>query len=101
LTFLSIIMQITRAIFWDTHYESIHWDKNASYVVDRVLHYGTLNDWHQVLAYYGREKIKSIATHLRYLDKRVLNYCAAFFNTPKEQFRCYNTEPSVQQLWNS
>lgn len=94
-------MQLTRAIFWDTRYETINWEKNASYVIDRVLHYGTLKDWHQVLAYYGREKVKGIALQLRYMDKRVLSYCVAFFNTPKEQFRCYSIEPSVQQLWNS
>jgi hypothetical protein len=94
-------MQLTRAIFWDTRYETISWEKNASYVVDRVLHFGTLSDWHQVLAYYGREKVRDIVLKLRHLDKRVLAYCAAFFNTPKEQFRCYNTEPSVRQLWNS
>ena len=94
-------MQLTRAIFWDTNYESISWVKNATYVVDRVLHYGTLNDWHQVLAFYGREKVKIIALQLRYMDKRVLSYCAAFFKTPKEQFRCSSTEPSVQKLWNS
>lgn len=94
-------MQLTRAIFWDTHYETINWEKNASYVVDRVLHYGTLKDWHQVLTYYGREKVKSIVLQLRYMDKRVLSYCAAFFNISKEQFRCYSIEPSVQRLWNS
>jgi len=94
-------MQLTRAIFWDTNYESIDWGKNASYVVDRVLHFGKLSDWHQVLSFYGREKILKIALQLRYMDKRVLSYCAAFFNIPKEEFRCYNTEPSIQQLWSS
>ena len=94
-------MQLTLAIFWDTNYEAIDWEKNAPYVVDRVLHFGTLNDWHEVLGYYGRAKVKTIAIQLRYMDKRVLSYCAAFFNTPKEEFRCYSTEPSVQELWSS
>lgn len=94
-------MQLTHSIFWDTQYDSIHWEKNASYVVDRVLHYGTLRDWHEVLAYYGSDRVKDIALNMRNMDKRVLNYCSVFFNTPKEQFRCYNIEPFIQQLWNS
>lgn len=92
-------MQISKNIFWDVRFESIQWDKNSPFVVDRVLHYGTLKDWKQVLAYYGLEKVREIVTNLRYLDKRVLSYCSTFFNLPKEQFRCYNIEPSLKKQW--
>lgn len=92
-------MQLTRTIFWDTRYESIDWIQNAPYVIDRVLHYGTLNDWRQIVAFYGREKVKRIVLNLRYLDKRALSFCAAYFQTPKEQFRCFNTEPSIREQW--
>ena len=92
-------MQLSRNIFWDTKYDSINWDKNMPYVIDRVLHYGTLKDWKQVLAYYGREEVKKAILNMRYLDKQVLSYCSVYFNVPKEQFRCYNTEASLKKQW--
>ena len=93
-------MQLTRSIFWDTRYESIDWDKHAAYVIDKVLHYGTLGDWKNILAYYGRDKIKQVVLDLRYMDKRALSFCSVYFHTPKEQFRCFNTEPSIRKQWN-
>ena len=93
-------MQLTPAIFWDTRYADIDWVKNAAYVIDRVLHYGTWKDWKCILNFYGKEKIKTVVLNLRYMDKRVLSYCSVFFNVPKMQFRCYNTEPSLQGQWN-
>lgn len=92
-------MQLTRNIFWDTRYESIQWDKNGPYVIDRVLHYGTLKDWKKVLDYYGFQAVREVVKNLRHLDTRVLSYCSVFFNLPKEQFRCYNTEPSLKKHW--
>jgi hypothetical protein len=92
-------MELSRNIFWDTRYESIQWDKNGPYVIDRVLHYGTLKDWKQVLEYYGSPKVRRIVINLRHMDKRVLSYCSIFFNLPKDQFRCYNIEPSLKKQW--
>lgn len=94
------IMQLTRNIFWDAQYDSIDWDKHGPYVIDRVLHYGTLKDWKSVIAYYGMDKIRGVVQNLRYLDVRVLSYCSLFFNIPKEQFRCYNTDPLLKEQWN-
>ena len=93
-------MQLTPSIFWDTKYDGIDWDKNAPYVIDRVLHYGTLRDWREIQAYYGRQKIKQQVLNLRYMDKRVLAWCSVIFKTPKEKFRCFHTEPSLRPQWN-
>ena len=32
-------------------------------------------------------------------DYDSIDYKKILFNIPKEKFRCYNTEPSIQQLW--
>lgn len=86
-----MITQLTPTIFWDTNFANIDPDKNAPYVIDRVLHYGTWRDWQTIRTYYGLPKLKRVARNLRYMDKRVLSYCSVFFNLPKEKFRCYQT----------
>jgi hypothetical protein len=92
-------VELTKNIFWDTRYESINWDQHVTYVVDRVLHYGTIKDWKQVLSYYGINKVRDVSVKLRRMDKRTLSYCAVFFQIPKEDFRCYNTEPLLKAHW--
>ena len=91
---------LSKSLFWDIKYEDIDYEKHARFVIERVLTRGNWNDWKELKNYYGLQKIKEEALQIRYLDKITLNFCHTFFNLPKDQFRCYNIEPSIQQLWN-
>ena len=88
-----------KALFWDVDVYTIDYEKHARFVIDRVLSRGNLNDWWQLCRFYGLDTIEEEALQIRYMDKLTLNFCHTLFNTPKEKFRCYNTEPSIQKLW--
>ena len=90
---------IPAALFWDTKIDRINWEGNAPYVIERVLSRGTWADFKTLLAFYGKERLKSEVLKLRYLDKRTLAFCAAFFNVSLEKFRCYTYQRSNPQHW--
>lgn len=92
-------MQLSKTLFWDTDISKIDYEKNARHVIERVLMRGKLSDWFAIKEYYGKERIKAEIVKIRYLDKLTLNFCSTYFHINKEQFRCYNTEPSIRQLW--
>ena len=94
------IMQLTKALFWDTDINKLDYEKHARHIIERVLVRGTLNDWFEIKNYYGTDRIKSEVLKIRFLDKITLNFCSKYFQTPKQEFKCYNTEPSIRQLWN-
>lgn len=79
-------------IFWDTDRFSINLNENAPYVVQRVLEYGQINDWKLMLSYYGLDRIVEITKKLRTLEPKALSFICAISDTPKEQFRCYNSK---------
>ena len=91
---------LNKALFWDIDYQEIDFEKHARFVIERVLTRGNLQDWKELKRYYGLNKIKDEALNIRYLDKVTLNFCHTLFNIQKKEFRCYNTEPSIRQLWN-
>lgn len=88
-----------KALFWDTDYNSIDFKKHARFVIERVLTRGNLDDWNELNKLYEIDKIKEEVVKIRYLDKITLNFCHTYFNIQKEKFRCYNTEPSIRELW--
>lgn len=90
---------ISISLFWDVDYENIDFERNARFIIERVLTRGNLNDWFALEKYYGLKRIKLEVVNIRYLDKLTLNFCNSIFNIKKENFRCYNTELSIQQLW--
>jgi len=59
-----------------------------------------LNDWRELKAYYGLERIKEEVLIMRYLDQKTLNFCSIYFNISKTDFRCYNIPQSTRELWN-
>ena len=87
-------------LFWDVDRTKIDFDRRKAWVIDRVLSHGMLSDWEKIKAFYGKETIQQVAMQLRYLDKRTLHFCAAYFDIPIEAFRCYTYALSNPGHWN-
>jgi len=93
-------MNLTKTLFWDTDISKLDYEKNARHIIERVVMRGMLSDWFEIKKYYGINRIKDEVVRSRYLDKTTLSFCSSYFKLAKEQFRCYNTEPSIRKLWN-
>ncbi len=91
--------QFSANLFWDTDESTLDMEKNARFIIERVLSRGRLSDWFALVQLYGRDRIKKEAMQIRYLDKVTLSFCSTLFNVPKSKFRCYNQPQSIQQLW--
>ncbi|GHV64853.1 hypothetical protein FACS1894199_04070 [Bacteroidia bacterium] len=86
-------------LFWDADMSDLDMDKHASYVVGRVLDYGSLSDWVLIRKYYGMEKIKEIALGIRSIERRSLALIATIVNIPQNKFRCYEQMQSKTSHW--
>ncbi|OFX16980.1 MAG: hypothetical protein A2033_13855 [Bacteroidetes bacterium GWA2_31_9] len=93
-------MELSAFIFWDTDYTKIDWQKKARYVLERVVMFGTANDWRTSLKYYGKEKILSELQQSKILDAKCVSFLSCIFNVPKEDFRCYTNNQSENIHWN-
>lgn len=91
--------QLSPFLFWDTNMQNVDYEKHARQIIERVVSRGTIKDWLKIRAYYGIERIKGEVVKIRSLDELTLHFLSTIFHIPKTQFRCYNTEPSIQRLW--
>ena len=91
---------IKGAIFWDVNEQSIDFQKHARLVIERVVVYGNLKDWHTIKEYYGLKKIKKEAIQIRTLDKKTLNFLSLILNESIQNFRCYKQIQSTKTHWN-
>ena len=97
---LEIRTQLSKGLFWDVDFENIDWEKNAPFVVERVLGKGKWEHFKSILEFYGKVRINKIILNLRDIDKRTLHFCSVYFDIPLHKFRCYNTRQLSQQHWN-
>lgn len=94
-----LMTHLSKSLFWDVDFEKIDWEKNAIFVVERVLMKGKWENFKSILEYYGKPRIKEIIVNLRYLDKRTLQFCSVYFDIPLNKFRCYNIRQSNRLHW--
>lgn len=91
--------ELSSNLFWDVNANDIDIERHASFIVQRVLEYGLMEDWNYILSYYGISRILSLALRFRSLDPKALAFISVFTKTPRENFRCYTTTQLSQQHW--
>lgn len=94
-----MLSNFSNNLFWDIDIATINMEEHASFIVKRVLEYGTIDDWNYINSYYGISKILSLSMQLRDLEPRALSFLSVITKTPKEKFRCYILRQSSQQHW--
>ena len=87
------------SLFWDVNYDTIQWNRNYRFVIERVLERGTFYEWQEIKRCYGLEKIKEAALQARWLDNTTLSFCSSYFHIPAEQFRCYTLKSLNPAPW--
>ena len=92
---------LNQCLFWDIDTKNFNIDKNAAWIIQRVLEYGTMKDWMIIEDHFGVDKIVSYAQTLRTLDPVALSFLCFISGTKKEDYRCYHFAQSFPTLWNS
>lgn len=95
------ISRLSKMLFWDMDMEQADMDKYPRHIIQRVLEYGTLEDWRIIHSYYGLDKIVEECKQMRTLDPIYLAFICAKSNTKEEEYRCYHTRQSFPTLWNT
>lgn len=96
----NLVSHLSPALFWDCNPETINPEKNAPFIVERVLTMGNWTEFKAILEYYGRSRLKDIVSNLRDLDIRTIHFCSIYFKVPLNDFRCYEEKQSKKAHWN-
>ena len=82
------MIRLNKQLFWDTDFSQLDFEKNADFIIGRVLLFGDVKDYQAIKKYYGIEKIKKAAVESRNLNKKSLYFWSNIFNLPLDLFRC-------------
>jgi hypothetical protein len=96
----TIVLNLPKRLFWDVNPYEVNLEKNASFIVDRVIARGDWEDFKRIIEHYGKIKVAEYATALRYMNNIDLAFCSTYFNIKKEKFRCYEQKQLQTTHWN-
>lgn len=95
------IMKLSKNLFWDVDITQADMERHSGFIIQRVLEYGSLEDWRLIQSYFGIDRIAEECKKLRTLDPVCLAFVCMKSNTNKIEYRCYHTQQSNPTLWNS
>jgi hypothetical protein len=90
---------LSEHLFWDVDGADVDLQRNKRFVIQRVLEYGTLDDWRLIRDHYGLETIADVAARIPNLDRKSACFVATLTHRPKEDFACYSKKPSTARHW--
>lgn len=76
-------------LFWDV--EQVSWASHKAFLVQRILEYGSLEDFRLLQSKIGLNGIVEIAKQLRSLDHKTLNFIAVIGNCKLNEIKCYSS----------
>ncbi len=81
-------VSLSKDIFWDINYKDLDYQKDAYFIVKRVLNYGDEKDWREIKKVYGIPKIRELARETDFVDKKTLNFWSLILDIPINFFKC-------------
>lgn len=80
--------QFRQTLFWDVDPKDINPDKNARYIIERMLDLGDTKDLNWMFGYYQKKQIQEVVTSSRALHKKSANFWGLMLNIPLSHIRC-------------
>ncbi len=75
-------------LFWETDFQKLDYQKDAGFIIGRVLDFGNLKEWKAIKNFYGLPKIKEITQKHIFFDPRSANFWAMILGVPAKNLRC-------------
>ncbi len=91
---------LRQSLFWDTDIQKIDLQKHKASVIERITTRGHLEEFRDMMQFYGKDTVKNSLLNARWLDMVTLAFCSTIFETPETEFRCYKLAQSNPEHWN-
>ena len=72
---------LPRHFLWEYDFDTFDFDQSYKIVIERVVQRGNMDDWRNVLKYYGKEKILEVVDWSRQLDERDKTFARIFVDS--------------------
>ena len=90
---------IQKRVFWDVDYDTLDFEKDKFYIIEKVINHGVGSDFIGLVNYYGKATIKQEIVKSTHFKKETLNFICFYFHLSLKDFPCYNLRQSIPQQW--
>jgi hypothetical protein len=94
------VPKISTWIFWEFEQSAINWRKGYRQIIQRVLEWGTREEWDELVRYYGMPVVSNtIRNQALYLPDHTIDQVCDYFSFKREELLCYIRKQSMPKHW--
>lgn len=91
---------LPKRLFWEFDYETLDWQRSYRSIIERVIEWGSPQEWENMISFYGRESvIKALQEDIPYLTDQAVGAVTAYFHLQKSELKCYTKKQSQKEHW--
>jgi len=91
----NLLPHLRKSLFWDVNPDKLDPQKNARFIIGRVLDFGNLKEWKVIKEFYGLSKIKEVARKHIFSSARDVHFWSTILNIPLKDLKC-TRKPSLK-----
>ena len=73
--------QLRPHLLWEYDQSKFNYRRGATVVIERVIERGTIEEWREIVRFYGKEKVLEVAAGSKQLDKRDKHFATIFVHS--------------------
>lgn len=93
-------LKVRRELFWDMDFDAMDEHIHRVHIVQQVLNLGTLEEYREILRYYGREGVIDAAKQAGWFDPKTFSFVTKVLGIKKSDVQCYIKKRLNQPHWN-
>lgn len=74
-------LQLRPHLLWEYDQSKFNYRRGATVVIERVIERGTIEEWREIVRFYGKEKVLEVAEGSRQLDARDKHFTKIFVDS--------------------
>lgn len=82
------IPQDFKKYFWDTNFTTLDINKNETYIIERLLELGDINELSWLNDAYNKDKIVQTLQNSRRISPKTGNFYSLYYKIPKDTILC-------------
>lgn len=87
----TFIPKTFKKYFWDTDINKLDKEKNSSFIIERLLELGDINELNWLNNSYSKKRITTVIKNSRRISSKTGNFFSLYYNIPKESIVCMKT----------
>ncbi|HPJ79700.1 MAG TPA: hypothetical protein P5086_11210 [Prolixibacteraceae bacterium] len=92
-------LKIRPELFWDLDKSKLSEYRNQRIIIERVLSLGNIQEFKEIIQFYGMETIRKEIAKAGSLDPKTLEFVLTFLKINKKELLCCTRKQSTPSFW--